>query len=119
MPASACTAVKFSRASPEADDGGGLDGICKWFDLKRLYGLIEILDDWDDLVVGEFLFVKSACIGPIPWKGSRVTFQLGDAPASSRHPFVAVEVRRIDEFQARAPIPSEYLADWQKDEAHV
>lgn len=95
-----------------------MEGICKYFDSKRLYGIILILDEWDEIVLGEFLFVKSECIGPIPWRNARVTFLLDDARASSQNPLVAVQVRRLDQFQPRAPIPSEYLADWQKDEAY-
>jgi hypothetical protein len=93
-----------------------LEGIVKFFDSKRLYGLIQILDEWGDWVFDEFLFVKTAVVGPIPWKNARVTFWLADAPASSKHPLVAVEVQRLDEFEPRAPLASVYLADQHKDE---
>ena len=82
-----------------------MEGQVKWFDLRRKYGLIEILDEREEMVLGEFLFVQSACIGPVPWKHARVTFTLNDAPASANSGSpVAVDVRRVNQFEPRAPI---------------
>ena len=72
-----------------------MEGQVKFFDHKRHFGFLRLLDESGD-VVSEHFFSGNDCIDGLPAKGDRVQFLLDDPPSRARRrELIAVEVARI------------------------
>ena len=70
-----------------------MEGRIKFFEQKRHYGFVQLLDGDD--VVSEHFFSGNDCVDGLPAKGDLVDFLLDDPPSRARRrDLIAVQVQK-------------------------